>query len=198
MVKKSKLRKYSPKSIAIKLTIILVLATGLFYGYLEVVRYRTNRDQIEMVTTRELIIAGVENAKQPAVIDAKTGDIYFPPEKLYLPYSLNHPTLIYSIHDDGSGSTEFTISDKLVMGGVKSKLYSAQNVEKMLYKVPELQACLRGLRITYEKRVDESEHKLHSSHILKNGKTIYIYSEKEKVCTQLDELAEMLKNLQSY
>ncbi len=196
MAKKPKNRKYNLKTIFLKLSLLVVFVVIVILGYLKVLEYRNIRDQVSMVSIRELIITSVENLKQPAVLDPKTGDAYFPPEKLYLPYSQNQIPLTYSETDDGSGGLEFNISNKYVIGALKSKLYSAQNLEKMFEQVPELQACLRGVRVTYEKLPDETDYNLNSSHILNNGKTVYLYS--EKVCTGLNETADLLKNIQSY
>ena len=188
--------KYRRISIGIPI-LAIILIVG-FSGYWEIIRYKINRDQIEMVTTRELIISAIDNLNQPAVKDPKTGDLYFPPSKLYLPYTNDHSrfVLVYSYYDFDPNDIEFTISNRFVLGNAQSKLYTAQNISKLFDELPQAQACARGLRITYEKLSDESNLKLNHSFVLNNGKMLFIYS--EKACPQLDSTAEMLKNLRSY
>lgn len=196
MVKKTKPRKYDLKSIALKLLILVVLVVLGVFSYIKILEYRSIRNQVDMSSVRQLIITANENLKQPAVVDAKTGDKYFPPDKLYLPFALNQPPLIYSITDNGSGGTEFTISNKFTQGALSSKLYSAENLTKMFEQIPEFQACSRGITVKYEKLTDETNYNLSNSHILNNGKTVYLYTEKS--CTQLNDTVEILKNLQSF
>lgn len=195
MAKKINKPQHTLRSILKKLSLLVVLGIIGVIGYIKVLEYIQIKDQAVVDPIRSLLISSVENLKQPAVIDSKTGDNYFPPEKLYLPYSQNQQPLTYSVSDDASSGNEFTISNKFVMGSLTSKLYSAQNLDKMLLQVPELQACQRGIRVTYQE-ISEESYILNSSHTLNNGKTVYLYS--EKTCSRSNEIADKLKNLQSF
>lgn len=153
-------------------------------------------DQSGISSVRELILLAVRGAKKNAPVEPKTGDIYFPESRLFLPSPHMALPLTYVFDEDAvSGPIEnLSISTYPVRGS--EGLYTAQNNEEFA-AVPKLQACSRGIKLSYEQfpASDTDDELQHTTH-LNNGKTLYMYL--EKACPDLKEAANALQAIQAY
>jgi hypothetical protein len=139
-----------------------------------------------------MIEAAVMGLQTSAPVDPKTGDIYFPQAKLYLPAPANGTDLTYHYDADGEG---LSISDRKVLSMESAKLRNVQRLDDLGPEVPGLQACSRGVRVTYSSLETGDQLKLYASVPTSNGH-INIY--KEEACAALNSTAEMLKNIRPY
>lgn len=177
--------------------IIFILALFYIYGIPMARYYRDGIRQAHMVQIRELIMTAVQNLKKTAPVDPKTGDVYFPESRLYLPrpdYALE----ISYRQDSGDisdANSELTVSTRSTFGS--TKMYSANTIDELFEQVPKLQACSRGVKIVSAKfDINDEQNQLKHTITLNNGQTRYIYLEKE--CPELEPLADILQNLRAY
>ncbi len=177
--------------------IIFMFALVCIYGIPKARYYRDGMRQAHIVQIRELIMMAVENLKKTAPVDPKTGDVYFPESRLYLPrpdYALDI-SYRQDTGDISDANGELTISTKSVFGS--TKMYSANSIDDLFKQVPKLQACARGVKIVSQKfDASDSTNELKHTVTLGNGQTKYIYLEKD--CPELEPLADALKNLRAY
>lgn len=158
--------------------------------------FNATRDQAGIVAIRELVIKSAEQTKTDAVRDPKTGDIYFPEAKLYLPVQ-NVSKLTYNVIP-GNEHTDLTVSSSAVFNQMAAELYSTSNMEEMFKRVPHMQACSRGVEVMHTPlAASELEAKEQVATVqLNNGKAVHIYT--ERACPELKSTAEALKQLRSY
>jgi hypothetical protein len=200
--KQAKHRKIWNKKPLVFTIVFLVLvfsSVAVSYAVVWIKYQRSIGEQVGAETTRELIVRAVEGIKPNAPIDPKTGDVYFPEARLYLP-AASAMQLTYSYDSPGEGGHEqLNISNKLVLNQNVAKLYTGRTLEEVFAAVPKLQSCQRGIALVYsdaEKPSADSGMELKQTVRLNNGKDLYFYLEKE--CPELAETAESLKNLQAY
>jgi hypothetical protein len=175
------------------LIVVGALSLGLMMGSIYTDRLNAASKQADMTPVREMLINAIRNTKVDAPIDPRTGDIYFPQAKLYLPNNSSYTQLTYA-YNPGDGA-DLTIASKTALNQGIAALYNARDIRELFAKLPYLQACQRGITVTYSQN-NESEKKLSQTVKLNNGKTIYLYI--EKACPELGETAELLKNLKAY
>jgi hypothetical protein len=159
--------------------------------------YGQTANQSGISNVRELILLAVRGAKKDAPVEPKTGDIYFPESKLFLPNPHMVLPLTYVFDEDAvSGPIEnLSISTYPVRGS--EGLYTAQNNEELFAAVPKLQACSRGIKLSYEQfPISDTDDALQHTIHLSNGKTLYMYL--EKACPDLKEAADALQAIQAY
>lgn len=194
MATKQKPKVGNKHKLALAALILLVV------GVMIVKNCRTYQEENGISQTRDLVTMAINNLKTPAPIEAKTGDVYFPQAKLYLPAEQNKDDLwlVYSyFKDDSADVLDFSISNRMVIGQLESKLYSAQTQKQLFDQIPRLQACARGVKVSFEPlKPDEIGAQLQYSGTLQNGKTLYLYA--EKTCPEIGPTVDTLKNLQSY
>lgn len=181
---------------AITLIAVLVLI-GTFLGIYKVRYYDDAANQAGLVQTRELIILAIRGLKKDAPVEPRTGDIYFPESKLYLPNpGIALPlTYLYDKGDVTSAQAELSISTYPVRG--TEALYIARSQESLFAAIPKLQACSRGIKLVHQEFPNsDTDNELMHKIQLNNGKTLYIYL--EKACPELSETANSFKNIQSY
>jgi hypothetical protein len=159
-------------------------------------RYGDARKQSEIVSIRELIIRAAEAVKTNAPLDPKTGDIYFPQAKLYLPNESSFLKLMYAYDDTNNTGPELSISNRNVFEQNIAKLYSAQDIKELFAGVPKLQSCQRGVTLAYSQLSSDSDRVLKDTVQLNNGKTLYLHA--ESTCPDLDETIELLKGVKAY
>ncbi|HSW79284.1 MAG TPA: hypothetical protein VLG47_00735 [Candidatus Saccharimonadales bacterium] len=193
---KSKTPYTSKKSVLLIIAVLIVLVGGYFaVGWVQA--YNSAADQANIVSIRELIINAVRGLKKDAPIDPKTGDVYFPEARLYLPNPDTPQTLTY-LNDAGDGSdskSEISVSTYPVFG--TANLYEARNIKQLFDAVPKFQACARGVKLVYKQfPSSDTTNVLQRTVHLNNGKTLYVYQEKN--CPELGNLSIMMKNLKSY
>ena len=168
----------------------VALGTGVMIGWAYMTRYNDASEQAVSAPIRELIVQAAEDAKADAPVEAKTGDVYFPQAKLYLPAASSYLRLTYA-YDDGV----LSVGNKTALRQGISALYNARNIRDMFERVPYLQACQRGVTVLYEPS-DAADKELRQTVTLNNGKTAYLYI--EKMCPELGETADLLKDLRAY
>ncbi len=181
---------------------IVVLATGglvlgAAFGISKVHYYNDATDQANLVEIRELILLAVRSLKKDAPVEPRTGDIYFPESKLYVPNPGNILpfTYLYDKGDVTNSQAELSISTYPVRG--TEALYTARNQFELFAAVPKLQACSRGIKVVDKPFPSSDTDNVFKHQVqLKNGRTVYIYV--EKACPELSETADIFKNIQSY
>jgi hypothetical protein len=184
------------KLIIIALTaVLLLIATGYFVIARYIQPYKDTMDQAATVSIRELILQAADAIKTDAPVDPKTGDIYFPQAKLYLPNDSSFTRLTYAYDSAGASGEELEISNRAVFDQNATPLYSARNIEEVFKAVPKLQSCQRGIKLVY-KELGSGEGELKQAIKLDNGRTLYVYLEKD--CPELNETVDLLKNINSY
>lgn len=188
------------KVVGIVLGLVAIVVVGFagLYGYIyykDVVK--ASFDQTAVGPIRELVILAMENINREAPVDPKTGDVYFPPSKLFIPYSESSTiNLTYRVNPAIDNTPEELVISQKGLGIAESQAYAAKNVEEFFSSVPKMQACQRGLRLYYQEITDRPELQLKTTVNLKSGKTLYIYGEQE--CTGLDALLIDVKNIQEF
>lgn len=194
---KTKQKQKITKAHKVKIAALLaVVIAGIFAAK----TYKNSLDTADVSKIRDLVIMAIDNLKTPAVVEPKTGDVYFPQAKLYLPASQNSLSqhLMYSYYkDEQTAKVEFSVTNRLIVGQLESRLYSAQNNKQLFEQIPHLQACSRGVTVSDVSIVEKGSNvKLRYSGKLQNGESLLLYS--EDACSELTETVNLLKNLQSY
>lgn len=173
--------------------LVAAIITGglLVWGYTE--RLNAAAMRAELTPMRNMLIDAVKNTKVDAPVEPKTGDIYFPQARLYLPNTSSYTQLTYAYSpEDGA---DLSIANKIALNQGIASLYEARGFRELFEKLPYLQACQRGVTVAYQ-QISEPEKELRQTVQLANGKTAYLYIEKS--CPELHETAELLKDLKSY
>jgi hypothetical protein len=193
---KKQTSKQKPASKHQRLSFLLLATAGLLLGIVCMLTpFRASHHhegRQGVAQTRELLLLAVDGLIVPAPIDAKTGDAHFPQAKLYLPGTPAFPQLTYTYDDSDN---VLRVSTRQQYTANASKLYSAHTQNELFSQVPHLQACSRGVILRTTTTQDDSLKPI-GTKVLKNGKTLYVYNEKQ--CSELDELAKQLVNVQSY
>lgn len=177
--------------------IIIVLMVGVYFGFIAVSIIK----QAEVAPLRELIIKSAEGVKKVAPVEARTGDVYFPESKLYLPRPNIVQTITYNyIEGDASNlevdiQPELSISTEPIWG--TTSLYQAKDSKALFNEIPKFLACSRGVKLVYQAIPNNStSHDLKHTVYLNNGKTLYIYQ--EKLCPELNNLVDQLTNIRTF
>jgi hypothetical protein len=176
---------------------MIVIFAGAFLATERIHYYNTAADQANIVEIRSLILLATNNIKKSAPVDPKTGDIYFPEAKLYLPNPRSARTLTYQ-YDAGNGigsHAALSISTSPVLG--TQFLYTAKNTSTMFKSVPHLQACSRGIQLVYNKLSSNDTQNIFKNTIrLNNNRDLYIYVDKD--CPELNDTVTLLGSIQPY
>ncbi len=193
----TKQKQKLPKVHKLKLAILLIL---VLVGLAAAKTYKNSLETADTSKIRDLVIMAIDNLRTPGVVEPKTGDIYFPQAKLYLPASQDtaNQQLEYSYYkDEQTSKVDFSITNKRIVRQFESRLYSAQNNKQLFEQIPHLQACSRGITVS-SVLVDErdSNTKLRYSGKTDKGTSLYLYS--EDACSELAETVDLLKTLQAY
>jgi hypothetical protein len=201
MTKKRQLRRFTISRtvlLAAAATLAVAISAGWFVQVRYIERYDRSYDQANGVVTRELILRAAEGTKTPAPVDPKTGDIYFPEARLYLPSNQIVKALTYGYGSVGeNGQDQLSISSRSVFNRTAARLYTAQNTAEMFSAVSQLQSCQRGMKLSYTKLTQSSDiDELKQTVILNSGHELYVYVEKD--CSQLNDLAIQMKAVQAY
>lgn len=171
-------------------TVLISSAAVVKHFYLD--RYIMAAHSAETVSIRELILNAARGVKTDAPVDPKTGDVYFPQAKLFLPHAGTNQ-LTYAFDNEGEHGPELTISSRPVFDQAAAKLYSARNVDEVFDAVPHLQSCQRGVKLTHTELPGTM-----AAHIvsLNNGTSLYVYPDAD--CPELGDLVELVKSIQAY
>jgi hypothetical protein len=205
--KQSKLPFYkrafaTPLSAGMSLLAIAVVLfggwTAYSYGWSARDYYRTATNQALAEPIRSQILEAIEGGLRDAPVEAKTGDIYFPEVRLYLPRPEVYSKLTYRT-DATEQPGEITITDRAVIHRQKAQLMNARDGDELFERVPKLQACARGVLLA--STTDSAGSSFYKPELkqtikLADGRTLYAYIEKD--CQENTGTAELLKNLRPY
>jgi hypothetical protein len=196
MKKQNKNSSKNKKPLPLVLLFVPILLVIIFVS---VIGSRTVKDaynQAGMVQMRELLLLAVSQLNKIAPVDNTNGDIYFPEAKLYLPNPKLSFQLTYRYEDAIDGvSPELIVSTTPVVNTYK--LYKANNTYELFEAVPKVQSCARGIKMVYEKLPsNETYATLQHAVRLQNGKDVYVYLEKD--CPELQDVANLFKDIKSY
>lgn len=192
MAKKQKFSRINnPRAAMLLLVVTVVVVAAAVAMTRTYERLNNSSKAADAVAIRSMILEAAEGTKKEAPVDAKTGDIYFPEAKLFLPASPANPQLTY--YYDAS-APELSVSDRTIFSQNAAKLYGAPDVEQVFAAVPKLQSCQRGISLTHKPA--NSNDKFQEKIALNNGKTLY--ASWEKTCPELKQAATQLKNLRTY
>ena len=176
---------------------VIVIFAGSFFATERVRYYNAAAKQANIVSIRSLILLAVNNIKKDAPVDPKTGDIYFPEAKLYLPNPHSTHTLTYEYDTTNSPNTQSALSISTSPILAMQALYTAKDTMTMFRAVPHLQACSRGIQLVYSKFPQNNTQNVFKNTVrLNNGRDLYIYVDKN--CPQLDDTASLFENIQAY
>lgn len=184
-------------AVIVALVMFVLIGGLLLFSVLKVRYYNEAANQAGLVQVRELILLAVRGVKKDAPVDARTGDVYFPESKLYLPNpGMTLPlTYLYDKGDVANFQVELSVSTYPVRG--TEALYIARNQENLFAAVPKLQSCSRGIKLVYQRfSNNDIENELRHTVLLNNGKELYVYLEKD--CPELKETADLFKNISAY
>lgn len=184
---------HKPLLVAVGLLVLPLALIGGTYVVTTAEQYKQAKSMAEIEPVREMILKAAEGLKVDAPVDARTGDIYFPQARLYVP-ALDEPrNLRYTWEND---TRILSVTDERVFGAAGAKLYNAKTVEEVFAGIPELQACSRGVAVSRTEMNDYESLKLDRTAQIGNGDTAYIYIEKE--CSGLADTAEILSAIRAY
>lgn len=145
-----------------------------------------------VLAVTELIVRAAEDLKADAPVEAKTGDVYFPQARLYVPAPAEPLRLTYAYDPT---EKVLSVSSRGIFGRKAAKLYQTNTVKDSFEHVPELQACQRGVSVAYTQISGRAKDLKHTAR-LQNGNDLYMYA--EAACPDLEEVITVLKNVQSY
>lgn len=177
--------------------LIVLIAVGLLLIVVAVKKIQQYDYATSVTPLRELVLRSSANSKRDALVDPKTGDVYFPEAKLFVPYSTNLGRLTYSYDPNMQNTAKLTVSNQDVFARASIPLYNAKNSDELFKAVPKLQACQRGVKLTYEK-IDPAlkEGELKRTVQLSNNKALYMYVEPS--CPDLAEVLDVLQTIKPY
>ncbi len=155
-----------------------------------------NRNRIQNNSSlAELIIQAVDALNQDVPIDPRTGVVYINEAKLTLPAQPQEVgPLVYSYERANEDFKPILhIARKYDISRSKSALLvNNQSLEKTFNAVPHLQACSRGVTISFDTK---NLSKTVESKVLSNGKTVYFST--EPLCKN-EALLAYAKQIDSY
>ena len=182
--------------VAVLIGAVLILS-GLYVLVLCGQQYKATSELANTSVLRDLILQAAKGSKTDAIVEARSGDVYFPKAKLYVPNNPELTDLTYDYDADGPDGAELTVSSSTVFERYAVRLYNAKNSEELFARVPKLQACQRGVLLVYKSlNNNDDKYVLQQTTSLDNNKTLYVYT--EKACPELIETADSLKNIKSY
>lgn len=176
-------------------------ALVLLVVVLTVIVYALYRPIVDNPTTvRTALVESLKELNHPAAVDAKTGDVYFPEAKLYLPRGDKVlDEYFYTYYDRRTGvgeGHELSIVSKSVMQRAISSLYGARDSVGVFNKMPHAQACARGILLTDAPLAQLDGRKLDHRQTSVDGRVWYVYTSPK--CSELVDIAPEIRQLQSY
>ncbi len=146
-----------------------------------------------------MIVSAVENLNTPLAIEPVSGKTYISSAKLMFPPADNNLGQVLYRYEPGTSNdlpTELQIASRNNISRYSSQLIttSSNNGDpKAIFEIlPKLQACARGVTITFQPREGD---KAAPTKLLSNGKTAYFYAEPN--CPNPD-LLSYAKQIDSY
>jgi hypothetical protein len=175
---------------------VLSLLTILLFFNTAGVLYLLQRHDNDGATLSTFIVKAVENLNRPLAVDPMTGKQYIPEARLVLPAPPSNnlrPVYSYTPATADWTDEELQLADYSAIQSATTPVISERyNPEAMLEKVPKLQACARGVHISFKDLKDDPAV---ASKRLANGKTAYFHT--EQACNN-PELLDYAKQIDSY
>ncbi len=212
-MKKLKFIKRKPLVIA---GVVIALCLLAFQAYVDVCVYvnvinpKGGRDGGAVIAT--LVGAAAYSLDKPAPVDAASGQVYIPEAHIVMPAYTGLGQIEY-LYENGKyvpSGTEINLTSTQIVNLAKDKLWVGLandnnraawhgfSGSKMFSAVPSLQACARGVQIFYAKQNSlGGDYVFQGSRPLKDGRTLYIYSETGCQQNQVPVIS-LAKNAQSY
>jgi hypothetical protein len=185
------------KVAVISLTLVVLFVISTVLGIFKLRYYDETVEQVSTAQTRDFILLAARGLKKDAPVEPRTGDIYFPESKLYLPNPGIALPLTY-LDDKGdvtNSQAQLSVSTYPVRS--TEALYAARNAKELFDAVPKFQSCARGIKIVRQQfPASDKLNQLKQTVRLNNGQTVYVYV--EKTCPELQGMTEMFKNLRAY
>lgn len=179
---------------------VIVLFGGYFlYAtiWYTVYNHRTVTELSAAEQARELVVRSVDVMMRDTPIEPRTGDIYFPEAKLYLPRPVEPVALSYVVNPLKQ-DVEIGVVNRTVYERHVSRIMSTRTVKEVFERVPALQACARGVVLSYDRESPGSlpAAQLQKTIALSNGKQLYAFI--DKGCPENDITAELLSTIRAY
>ena len=205
-----KARQHLPITIGAALILAFMVFQGMYDWHVHQVNNQTLSSQPIIAS---LIDNSVNNLNTVAPVDAQTGQVYFPDVRLQLPApNQNYALRQIEYANVGDGTTfGLQVTSRGIMSEAQNKLLTAQANAESAHKdsqdvlvaifrqVPNLQACSRGVQLSYSPRNENGESaELQFTKKLSSGKTLYAYTETTCTSQQLPTLVDYLRQVQSY
>jgi hypothetical protein len=184
-----------------------LLVSIVVFGALVWAGWQTNRlnyvyDQTTINTVREQALLTARLSKTPVPIDAKSGELFFAQEKLYLPAKDEERRLNFGYLPSTStnaGEWDLSVSSDFAFMIGANKVYGATDTNQLYRAIAELDSCQRGVRVV-EKRTptldNESTLVFKRSVAVSDTRTVYLYA--DKGCSNLDDVVYQLQSLKAY
>lgn len=173
---------------------LLILALLIFQFVIDLSVYRSlvqvRPDNDTVIAT--LIDNSTKNLNKPAPVDAASGKVYIPEAHLVLPAYTGFGQIEY-MYESGqytsNNATEIHLTTSAILNLAKDKMWAevansnnrmawqSYNPSAVFNAVPSLQACTRGVQVFYSKQNLSGDYAFQGSHKLKDGRTLYVYSE---------------------
>lgn len=185
------------KIVALGISISGILLVWLIYDVTSLLIQNYTANQNSTLLMKDTLVRAAENLKKDVPVDPKTGDLYFPESRLYLPNPKSNLKFIYEWHPAERGSQEELSISILPIPGTSS-LYAAIGFDGVVAASPKLQACGRGITLSYSKSTGGYADlgQLKKMINLQNGKELYLFQ--EKACPDLDEVVDILSKVTPY
>lgn len=181
------------------LAIVLPAMLGLLV-LLGVVAYALYQPVMDnLATVRMALINAIDNINQPAPLDPRTGDAYFPETSLYVPRR-DQPVQGFIYRYTPATADEswlLEITTRSVLDVQKNVLYTAQNSRQLFEKVSAAQACARAVALTDRPLRQLDGRKLHHQQQL-GGRTLYFYTDPACPTPGAPAVIRALEQLQAY
>jgi hypothetical protein len=116
-----------------------------FYSYYN---YKTATDLAQTESMRQLLIRSVDQLRS-APVDGRSGDVYFPESRLYLPRPADPVSFAYAAYPSVQAD-ELSVINRSIVERPIGQLAAANNLKQIYAIVPKLQACARGVVLSYK------------------------------------------------
>lgn len=190
----SKLRKIAKVSVVVLATFTIGVL-GFYVNFL-----RSENVHLETAHLANMVMDAAQNLQTPLPIDAQSGRVYIYEGRLTLP-AQGPDTMMNYRYDKPSQSgdydEEMRLTDVATFRTSTSGVRNAQTLDQLFSAIPHMQACGRGYRVLFKPNYDTESGPMLFSKKLKDGRTIYVYLEKD--CDQSKSRIEpYIRQIESY
>ncbi|MBH2007874.1 hypothetical protein I8H83_04670 [Candidatus Saccharibacteria bacterium] len=192
---KTKKQSFNKKAF-LKITVSALLVLFVIISAVIYLQYKPLMDNPTNI--RDMLIRSSRDSHINAPIEPKTGDVYFPEMKLYVPRGdAQIASFTYRYDTSYEGWPEsISVTSRDVTDQAELDLYNAVDSEKVFSKVPYMQACRQGLTLTAQPLPSLDGEKLHHQQALQDGRMLYVYT--NTGCPALTEVVDDINRINSY